>query len=187
MADSATASTPAKVVFNHTVEAMFTRALGAQLTPNGKRRLKELGIDLARLAPSYPFDIWMESLRIAASDAFPTRSIDDAMFRMGELLIEGYRSTIMGNAVLGMIRMLGPKRTLSRTTQNFRSGNNYTEARLVETGPTSYELWMNEVGAYPQFTAGIIHAGLRASGAEGVEITTSGHDGHACTYQIRWK
>lgn len=187
MADSAAAVAQPKVVFNHTIEAMFSRALGPQLTPHGRRKLKEIGVDLDKLLPAYPFDTWMAALRIAAADAFPTRSQDEAMFRMGELLIEGYRTTIMDNAVLGMIRVLGPKRTLKRTAQNFRSGNNYTEARLTELGPTSFELWMNEVGPYPRFTAGIIFAGLRAAGAESVEVNARAHDGHACTYLISWK
>lgn len=73
-----------------------------------------------------------------------------------------------------------------RATQNFRAGNNYTESKLRELGPTQFELWMNEVGPYPAFTAGIIHAGLRVAGAQDIVIEMSGYDGHACVYRINW-
>lgn len=176
-----------KVVFNHTIEAMFIRGLGAKLTPTSKNKLREVGVDLdKRLLPAYPFATWMKSLELAANDAFPSRPLPDAMFQMGELLIDGYRGTVMGTAVLAMIRVLGPKKTLKRTAQNFRSGNNYTEATLTELTPTCFELWMNEVGPFPSFTAGIMVAGLRAAGAEGIECTPHGHDGHSCTYRLSW-
>jgi uncharacterized protein (TIGR02265 family) len=88
--------------------------------------------------------------------------------------------------VLSLLHVLGPRRALMRATQNFRAGNNYTESRLKELGPRQFELWMNEVGSLPMFTAGIVHAGLRTAGAEDIRIDLSGHDGHACTYRISW-
>lgn len=176
-----------KVVFNHILEALFTRALGNRLTSKGRRRLKEIGVDLeAKLLPAYDFETWMRSLEIAATDAFPAQPLPEAMRQLGELLVDGYRGTVMGGAVLGLIRILGPKRTLRRTAQNFRSGNNYTEARLSELSPHQFELWMNEVGPYPQFTAGIILAGLRAAGARDARVEPLEHDGHACVFAIRW-
>ena len=34
-----------------------------------------------------------------------------------------------------------PRRTVLRATQNFRSGNNYTEARVTDVSESCMELW----------------------------------------------
>ncbi len=111
---------------------------------------------------------------------------NEGQFRLGELMIDVYKETFLGRAVLGMVRVLGPRRTLLRSTQNFRSGNNYTESRIVEKSPTHIELWMNEVGAFPDFTAGIVFAAIRAAGAPNVKVDVVDYDGHECTYRVVW-
>jgi len=175
-----------KLVFEQTIEALFVRAVGSRMSPALRRRLKDLGIDLEKkLRPAYTFEQWMGSLKAGAEELFPSQPLDQAMFQLGELFIDGYRETFLGRAVLGVVRVLGPKRTLKRSTQNFRSGNNYTETRLTEVDDTTSELWLNEVGPYPSFTAGIIHAGLVACGVVPT-VTMEGHDGHACTYRVSW-
>lgn len=176
-----------QVVFEQTIEGLFVRGLGTRMTPRCRARLKELGVDLSgKLLPAYPFSVWMQSLAVAAEEIFPSLPAEQAHQQLGALLIDGYRETFLGRAVLGMIRVLGPRRMLHRATQNFRSGNNYTETRIVDLTPTSLELWMNEVGPYPTFTAGIILAGLRAAGATHPRVELFGHDGHACTYRCAW-
>ncbi len=175
-----------QVVFEQTIEGLFVRGLNGRLTAQAKERLRAAGLDLDRkLLPAYPFDTWMAVLRIAAEECFPRAPLDEALFKVGEALIEGYRETFLGRAVLGMVRVLGPRRTVLRATQNFRSGNNYTEAKVTDVSESCMELWMNEVGPYPTFTSGIICAALRATGVE-PKVALEGHDGHACTYRITW-
>lgn len=176
------------LVFEQTIEALFLRALHGRLTPACKNRLRQAGLDVdQKLRPAYAFDSWMAFLRIASEELFPQEAVGQGTWKLGEAYIEGFRETMLGRAVLSLLRVLGPRRTLMRATQNFRAGNNYTESKLVELTPTQFELWMNEVGAYPAFTAGIIHAGLRVAGAHDVQVEPSGYDGHACTYRINWK
>jgi uncharacterized protein (TIGR02265 family) len=175
------------LVFEQTIEAVFVRALHGRVTPNCKARLRQAGLDLDRkLRPAYPFDAWMTFLRITAEELFPGEPLEQGAFQIGEACIDGFRETMLGRAVLSLLRVLGPKRALMRATQNFRAGNNYTESRLKELGPRQFELWMNEVGSLPTFTAGILYAGLRTAGAENVRVDLSGYDGHTCTYCISW-
>jgi uncharacterized protein (TIGR02265 family) len=175
------------LVFEQTLEAVFVRGLHGRLTPTCKARLRQAGLDLdQKLRPSYAFDAWMTFLRITAQELYPDEPLEQGAFKMGEACIDGFRETMLGRAVLSLLRVLGPRRALMRATQNFRAGNNYTESRLKELGPRQFELWMNEVGPLPTFTAGIVHAGLRTAGAENIRIDLSGHDGHACTYSICW-
>ncbi len=176
-----------QVVFEQTIEGLFLRALGRRLTPSLIARLRTVGLDLEKkLLPAYSFTTWMMALRVAAEELYPGHSLDDALFKVGELMITGYQETFMGRAVLGMIRVIGPKRTLLRATRAFRSGNNYTEAKVTEIGPTCADVWMNEVGPYPSFTAGIMHSAMVAAGAKSPKVEMSGHDGHACSYRVSW-
>lgn len=175
-----------KVVFEQTMEGLFMRGLGSRLSPRCRERLKQAGLDLtSRLLPAYPFEVWMECLRIAAEELHPNEPVDDAMFKIGEAFIDGYKETFLGRAVLGMVRVLGPRRTILRSTQNFRSGNNYTETKITEVADNRMDLWLNEVGAYPTFTAGIISAALRATGTNAT-VELSGYDGRGCTYRCSW-
>lgn len=175
------------LVFEQTVEALFVRALGPRLTPRLRERLLQAGLAVdGPLLAAYPFEAWMAFLRIAAEELYPELPVDAGTRQLGVLYMQGYRETLMGRAILSLLRVLGPRRALQRATHNFRSGNNYTRTRLTELGPGHHALWMNEVGPYPGFTAGIIHAGLEVAGARDVRVEPEGHDGRACTYAIRW-
>jgi uncharacterized protein (TIGR02265 family) len=98
----------------------------------------------------------------------------------------GYRETMVGGAVFGMLKLLGPKRMLLRTQKNFRSGNNYTDVRFTEVGPTVMDMWMNEPGPLRHFSAGIIEAGMRFSGAPETRVEVRAFDDASVTYRISW-
>jgi uncharacterized protein (TIGR02265 family) len=176
------------LIFEQTIEALFLRALHGRLTPDCKAKLRQAGLDVdQKLKPAYPLDAWMTYLRIASEELYPQEPLEQGTWKLGEAYIEGFRETMLGRAVLSLLRVLGPRRALMRATQNFRAGNNYTESKLNELGPGQFELWMNEVGRYPAFTAGIIHAGLRVAGAKDISVEMASYDGHACTYRISWR
>lgn len=183
MADGAAQHT--QVVFEQTMEGLL-RAIRPRLTPACKARLEQAGLDVdSSLLPAYAFEVWMKCLLVSAEELWPGEPRERAMFHLGEAFIEGYRETFLGRAVLGVIRVIGPRRALHRSTRSFRSGNNYTETKITDTSPTSLELWMNEVGPYPSFTQGLIEAALRASGVV-PKVELKDHDGHACTYLCSW-
>ncbi|XXF79514.1 DUF2378 family protein [Myxococcaceae bacterium GXIMD 01537] len=175
------------LVFEQTIEALFHRALNGRLTPVCKARLREAGLDVdQKPRPAYSLDAWMTCIRIAAEELYPGEPLDQATFKLGQAYIEGFRETMLGRAVLSLLRVLGPRRALGRATQNFRSSNNYTETRLTELGPRNFELWLNEVGALPSFSGGLIHGGLKVAGARDIRIDIEAYDGHSCTYRIQW-
>src|SRR4051812_20864720 len=135
-------------VFEQTVGGVFLRGLHGGVSARCRQRLEGAGLGLNRRAVAGPpLGARGAGPKIAAEEVFGEASSEEAQFRLGELMIDGYRETFLGRAVLGMSRMLGPRRTLARSTQNFRSGNNYTESRVVERGPKHFELWFNEVGS----------------------------------------
>lgn len=176
------------LVFEQTIEALFVRALGGRLTPECRVRLRQAGLDVDQeIKPAYSFDSWMLFIRIAAEELFPGEPLPQSTFKLGEAYVEGFRQTMLGRAVMSLLRVLGPRRAIARATQNFRAGNNYTETRITELGHSQFDVWMNEVGDFPEFTAGIIQAGVRMSGAKELRVEPYGYDGHGCTYRITWK
>lgn len=177
-----------KLVFEHAVAALFQRALGDRITPALRERLRLAGIDLQRpLLPAYPLETWMTCLALAAEAVFPGRPAEEGLRLLGERMVESYAQTAIGRALFGLARVLGPRRALDRASQSFRSANNYSQTRIQEIAPGTYDLWMNEVGPHPTFTAGLIAGGMRHSGARDLRVDVMAYDGHACTYRVQWK
>jgi uncharacterized protein (TIGR02265 family) len=175
------------LVFSQTFEGLFSRAMGKELSEECCAKLKDIGVDLARpLMPAYPFSTWMKAVAIAAEYAHPDLPAPEARNLLGQKLVFGYRETMIGRAMLAFLKVVGPRRTLERAAHSFRTGNNYTETRVKQLSDRSMELWMNEVGPYPEFTQGIVLAGIKESGAQSPEVKIVDHDGHAATYHVTW-
>jgi len=176
-----------KLVYEQTIEGLFQRGLKERLSPRLLLRLKEAGLDLrARLLPAYPFDDWCRFVQIAAEELYPSLSQEEAYLALGEAVVKGFGDTLLGPALFTVLRIVGPRRALQRTAKNFRSGNNYTEARLVEKGESHFELWMNEAGPIHHLTRGILTAGLLATGAKQPTVRVASFDDASVTYEIRW-
>ena len=174
-----------RIVYDVTVESMFFRALKGRISERCKQRLKAAGLDLdAKLKPSYSRDVWQQCLRIAVEEVYPSVPEAQAFRELGERVADSLRETTMGPAIMGMLRLLGPKRGLKRMTQNFEYANNYNQTKLEELGPNSFRLWINEAGISPHFIAGTVSAVLKAAGAPNAKIEIERFDGQECTYLI---
>jgi uncharacterized protein (TIGR02265 family) len=176
---------PERLVYDATVESMFSRALKPRLTTRLKARVKEAGIDLdAKLKPSYPRDVWQRAMRIVVEELYLGVPEERAWFELGERLVASLGETVLGSATLGIVKLLGPKRALERMSQTFRHANNYNHSKLEEVGPGRFQLWVNEVGVSPHFIAGTVFATLKIAGAADPRVEIAAFDGHECTYAI---
>lgn len=127
---------PEKVVFATAVEALFVRALGANLSSLARRRLREAGLDLEKpLAVSYPLDDWKTFVHVASGALYPHLTPVEAHWWMGIHFLEGYLQTFTGRIVAELAPALGPRRMLERIGQDLRSGNNFSEVELVGPSP----------------------------------------------------
>jgi uncharacterized protein (TIGR02265 family) len=176
-----------RIVFEHTVEALFFRGLGDRVTPLLKAQLREAGLDLDRkLLPGYPevdFTRWLQRSAWALCPGAPE---EEGLCWLGERLVDGYKETVVGSALFGVLRLLGPRRMLERTQKNFRSGNSYTEVRTTMLGEREMELWMNELDVSRYFTKGTMLAGMRASGAKEPRVDVLRFDSTGTTYRVMW-
>jgi len=176
-----------RLVYEVMVESMFRRALKGRVTPRLIQRVKEAGIDVeAKLKPSYPREVWMRCLHIIVEEVYPGVPRPRAFAELGERVVDSLRETVMGPAILGVMRLLGPKRALARFTQNFEYINNYNKTKLEEVGPNDFRLWVNETGVSPDFIGGTITGVLRAGGVKEPRVEVESFDGHACTYRVRF-
>ena len=177
-----------KLVYSGTVEALFLRALENRLTPACRQRLAEAGLDLEqKLPPSYTLEQWKQFLRIAADHVYAGMPAEAAYYSLGERFIDGYFSSIFGRALLGMARLVGPRRALTQARLCFRTSANCSEVRIVEKSPTEVEVWLTDIGAdLPTFVAGVLARATELSGGQRVVAIPEGFDGQSATYYVRW-
>jgi uncharacterized protein (TIGR02265 family) len=182
-------SNPEKLVYAGIVDALFLRALENRLTPACRMRLREAGLDLdKKLASTYPLEQWRQFLRIAADHVYAGLPAEAAYYSLGERFIDGYFSTLFGRALLGMVRLVGPRRALLQARLCFRTSTNFSQVRNVERGPTSQELWVNELMAdQPTFMAGALARAMELAGGQRVVVLPEDFDGRSATFHIHWR
>ncbi len=177
-----------RLVFDQTVEGLFMRGLGGKIPPVLKEQLRREGLDLDRkLLPAYPVETWARCVGLTAKTLYPDKPEAEAWKLLGERHIAGFHETMLGRALFGVLRLMGPKRRLSRTRQNFRAGNNYQEVRITEVSPTEVDMWLNERGSLRYFKQGIIHGSARAAGDLEATVVVRHFDDEGATYRISWR
>lgn len=177
---------PDKLIFSQTFEGLF-RAAGPALDAPTIAALRAAGVDPeAELRPAYPLPVFHEAVRVLGQRLFPGEPADAQTRRLGRAFMDGYGRTMVGRAMVGMMRVIGPRRTLERLSRQFRTGNNFSETRLKELGPGHSELWCNQV-AFPAWYEGIVARGLELTGAQDVTARLIRQDADGATFEIRWR
>jgi uncharacterized protein (TIGR02265 family) len=176
-----------EIVYDNTVEALFGRALGKKLTAKCKERLKNEGLDLGnKLRPFYPREQYYRFVNIAAEELFPGNR-DKAHYQLGSAFILGFNETLIGKAVISVVRMIGARRALERMTQNFRSSNNYMQTKLTEVAPNTYELWLSQTSGAPAYFEGVLQTALSPTSVKNLKVERANFDGTAVTLRISWE
>ena len=180
--------TSEKLVHAQTVEALFVRAFENRLTPACREALKRAGLDLDRkLERTYTLEQWKDFLRTAAAHVYGGVPAEAAYYSLGERFMDAWFGTFLGKALLGVARLAGPRRMLMRAGQGIRGGNTFSEVQVVERGPTSLELQVNDVMAdQPTFMAGLLARAVELAGGWRVVAVPEAFDGTSCTFHIRW-
>jgi uncharacterized protein (TIGR02265 family) len=179
--------TEQRVVYESVMEGLLLRAVGKRMTPALKAKLKELGVDLdQRLKAQYSAELFEKVVALLCTTLYPALSRDEALFKLGSEIVDGYADTLFGKVLMQMMKVLGPRRTLERLPQSYRGGNNFTDVKLTAKGPREYEMWMNEVGDSAQFVRGGIIGVLTRAGGKQVEVKPSPGQGAQGTFHITW-
>ncbi|AKQ69539.1 hypothetical protein A176_006451 [Myxococcus hansupus] len=176
-----------RLVYVQVVEGLLEHGLRGRVSPRLKHRLRQAGIDLDRpLLPAYPVPLWMQCLNVIVEESFPGLSREDAFRQLAERHIEGYGRTLVGRAVYGVMRLLGPRRLVQRLPQTLRATDNYTEVELLEQGPTTFTMRMNSVLDAPGYAESLFESLLRLGGAEAPRVSRTHVAADSTTYLITW-
>lgn len=175
-------------VLAQVVEGLLRHGVGERVTPRLRERLRQAGLDLDRpLLPAYPVDQWTRCLHVIVDELYPGLPREEAFRQLAAAHVGGYGQTLVGRALLRLLKLLGPKRTVHQMLQALRSSDNYTEVRLTELGPGHYELWMNSVLDAPGYAESLFVSFLRVSGAEEPHATVVRRDEESTVYLLTWK
>lgn len=174
-----------KLIFAQTFEGLL-RSVQDRLTPQVVEGLKAMGLDTtAPLLPTYSHTVFIDVVTYLAGQLHPGVDRDAATTLVGRDFMDAYGETMVGRAMIAMIRLIGPRRALERLTREFRTGNNYSETRLTPRGEREYELWVNEV-RLPGWYLGILSRGLELAGAKGVKVGLISRQGTDGTFHVSW-
>jgi len=176
-----------KLVFEHTLESLL-RTLEQPYTPAQIAELDALGINLSKpLLPGYSAEVYAGLIDLVTRQRWPELPREQGHFEAGRAFIQAYSETLLGRALSGLLRTIGPHRVLERMSRTFRSANNFTETRLRKVGPASYELWFN-FASRPPFFAGMVHEVLTRCGVKQPEVKLiAGAEGTEVTFHVSWQ
>lgn len=173
-----------KVVFGNSMEGLW-RALEPH-TPAEAEAFKRAGVTGGKgFQPAYPLPVYLAILDACAQGRFAGQDALEQYTRVGRLFFGGYEKTLVGQALMAVMRVIGPRRTLERMTRNFRTANNFTEAEAESLTATHHRLVMKHV-TYPGFYRGILLSGIERAGARDAVVEFLGREGHVATYEVRW-
>lgn len=147
------------VVFGAAVEALLVHGMKGRLDADARRRLKALGVDLEQpFASAYPVPLWFDVIQLCADVLHPGMARHEAWYRVGRRLGDNFGDTLLGKALYGVARVLGPRRMLARMARNLQTSSNYTTARTRELPGGDIEL---TVEVLPEFHAALgTHPGM---------------------------
>ena len=176
-----------KLWFSQSIEGLFVRGVGDQMTPALRAKLLELGLDVKNLQPAYDDAVVTRAIRLVGSTLFADKPETEALRATGRLFMKGFAQTLMGKALVQFMKVIGPRRSLQRMERNFRTGGNYIESRFESLGEGKAHVWFNDVSGIPDFYAGIIQRGGEFAGAEAMTITFAPVTKAECTFVVDWK
>ncbi|MBL8910451.1 MAG: DUF2378 family protein [Archangium sp.] len=173
-----------RVVFGGSMEGLY-RAL-QPLTPQERAAFLKAGVTGEKFAAAYPLQQYVDVQNASAASRFAHLPEDDRYFEIGRLFIAGYEKTLLGNAMLAMIRLIGPRRSLDRLTRSMRTANNFSEGTHEALAPNHHRITINFT-IRPGFYRGILFASLEHAGAKELQITTAATRDMVTTYEVTWK
>ncbi len=172
-----------RVVFAQSMEGLF-RAL-QPCTPAERTAFAKAGITGERFLPAYPVEQHLEILDACATSRFAHLPELERYTEVGKLYIAGFQKTLIGTALMAMLRVLGPRRTLERLTRNLRSANNFSEGTLTSLAPNHHLVHVNYT-VRPGFYRGLLVSGCLHAGARELSVTVVETKDLASTYEVKW-
>lgn len=168
------------------IELLVKGPLRARLPEKVRARLKEEGLDLDAPLPKLPPAGWRRLVDVAAKELHPRLSRSEGHRQVARMLIQSYRETLLGKALLAVGRVMG-MRELARLARERLRGRRSRNAKLTSLDGEGYELWLAHPAISAPFTEALIAEGLDALGATSIRVRRVRSRGKGCTFDVRWE
>ena len=174
------------LVFSQSFEALL-RALGGNLTDASKVKFRAVGVNFdKRLLPAYPLDVWVAAMELGSTLLTPDGTAAERHYALGRRIVDSYGETLVGRALLAVMRVIGPRRSFERMTRNLRTTNNYTESSFEVSGDGQVTLWCSRVVS-AEFYRGMFSRTLEAAGGTDGRVQVLSIDASGCKFAVSWK
>ena len=173
-----------RFIFPAAAEGML-KGMGPRATPEFRAHMKKHGLDFDHIPPAIPLSTWTPFMKAAAVFTWPHESVDEAMRLLGLHFIRGWKNTAIGSATSMMLRVVGPRRTLTRLDRAFRTSDNFTHAVTELVGTNEALVTINEVQGFPTYWIGILQGGLEVLGRQGT-VTVHAANLPEATLRVTW-
>lgn len=184
-------SAPAKsgVIYRHTAQAFFEQVLARRglLSKALVDRLRALGVD-----PAKPRDVelttWWKVVRLGAEALSPQKPLEEAFRDLGREVLRGYESSLVGKTSFLVLRMMGPRRAVTRLAESFRQSDDFTQVEVRELGPQKTLVRFTVPGGlpYPWYTEGVLLEGLALLGAKSPAVEVQAATGDSTDFIVSW-
>lgn len=154
-------------------------------TPAEIAAFKRAGIDGKKFQAAYPLAQYTDLLDACASSRFAHLESLARFTEVGRLFMVGYEKTLVGQALIAVLKVLGPRRMLDRMTRNFRTANNYTEVTVEAVSPTQHVVRITHV-TRPGLFIGLLEKGLFYAGAKNLSVKLIEHHDKVARYDVQW-
>jgi uncharacterized protein (TIGR02265 family) len=175
-----------QLMFSPVIEGIFIKGLGDKLSPRLKEEIKKVGIDLNKLAPAYPVELVHKACKVVMPVLYPGMTEAEAFHQLGLLSLRGYTETLLGKALMQILKLIGVRRSLLRMHTSMRSGNNFLETSSTVLSGNCIELRFSDVSKMPSFYQGIIEEGGRMAHAKSIRVTTAASEPPGHTFRVEW-
>lgn len=176
-----------RVYYAVAVEGTFKLGVGDRLTDAQRETLRdEYGIDPFDTKPSYSVEVMHKGFEYLQRELFPQMTPEESEDLLGVLSFRGFAQTLVGKAIVQMMRLIGPERTMPRMSKNLKAGTNFMDIKSRKLAPGHFELDVSDVGGMPHFYRGMFGEGLMLTRAKDLKVELASISVRGATYRITW-
>lgn len=166
------------------ITGLFQEGLKDVGTPEFHAELKKVGIDLSKLLPGYPYELWERALDLTAP-LFPALTPEQRHEELGRRTVLGSTSSPFLKAVLSVVGMIGTARALKRITA--RSGaQNTSIITFGDETKTSLVINSSYVGRMPCYGIGSFKLLTEMLGGKNVRVKILSFTFPSGSYLVEW-
>lgn len=177
-------TTEPRLAFPTAIEGVI-EGLGPLVTERTRERLRGVGLDLANIPPAIPAERMPVYFETIAEDIWPEHPREERIHLLGFHFVVGWQRTLLGRASAAFLRLVGPRRALSRLDRAFRTSDNYTRSTCDFVTDTEALIHISDVDGLPSYWTGLLSGGLQLLGLDGT-VALEAFPTPGATYRIKW-